>query len=169
MRTPYPTTYSVSDHEAPTVAPGAPYGYSAPVEPVDYAEPIPVVDTRAAARFAAAIQAKFDEFYSTQDYNPEHVYTVDFGPKYDRIVDTDKYGSRSVHAFVGLVDGHECLIKSAGWKSPAKTKNGLAARYVLDTPEGFAAAVEAADPFGYYLYANRGVGPLAAYLLGKKG
>jgi hypothetical protein len=82
----------------------------------------------------------------------DYDFTVEHGKKFDRIVQTNRrFGtSRMVHAFVERTTGK--LIKPSGWSAPQKDVDGLAYRYDLSTPEGFAEAVFASDPHGSYLY-----------------
>lgn len=87
-------------------------------------------------------------------YAKPYIYDVQSGQKFDKIVqhrEGDIYGG-SVHAFVERSTGK--LIKAAGWKAPAKDKNGLAYRYDLSTPEGFLEALYNATFSGGYLYAD---------------
>lgn len=77
------------------------------------------------------------------------------GQKYFRIVQV--YGGhssgQSVHAFVEIATGK--LIKSAGWKSPAKRTNGeLQSKFNLLDDASFAEAIAKADTCGAYLYAR---------------
>lgn len=106
-------------------------------------------------QFARALQAKFQEAQDIQDeesgyHNADIGFEVEEGQKFDRIVDTQH--GRHVHAFVERITGQ--VIKAAGWKAPQKDKNGLAYRYDLSSPEGFAQAVWNADKSGGYLYAD---------------
>ena len=95
----------------------------------------------------------------TQELNIRHgeryTFAVVPGRKFDKILQS--YGKTghhgSVHAFVERATGK--LIKPASWSSPQKGVNGLAYRYDLSTPEGFARAVEKSDPYGSYLYEGR--------------
>lgn len=93
-----------------------------------------------------------------QELNARHgenyTFAVIAGRKFDKITQAYKTGSNgSVHAFVERATGK--LIKPAGWNAPQKGVNGLAYRYDLSTPEGFARAVEKSDPYGSYLYEGR--------------
>ena len=90
-----------------------------------------------------------------QTYAKAYIYAVESGQKFDKITQRDTYssaGQLSVHAFVEKSTGK--LIKAAGWKAPAKDKNGLAYRYDLSTPEGFLEALYNATFSGGYLYAD---------------
>lgn len=83
-----------------------------------------------------------------------YIYEVIRGQKFDKITqhrEGDTYGG-SVHAFVERATGK--LIKAAGWKAPAKDKDGLAYRYDLSTPEGFLEALFNSTFSGGYLYAD---------------
>jgi hypothetical protein len=95
-------------------------------------------------RFAAALTDKF------ADERNQPTFEAEAGRKYDKIIQSDKYGSRHVHAFVDRKTG--AVIKAASWKAPQKDKDGIAVRYHLDSPDGFFEAIEAADQFGGYLY-----------------
>lgn len=97
-------------------------------------------------RFAAALTDKF------ADERNRPTFEAEPGRKYDKIIASDRYGSRHVHAFVERETG--ALLKAASWKAPQRDKDGIAVRYMLDTPEGFFEAIEAADQFGGYLYAK---------------
>lgn len=81
-------------------------------------------------------------------------FYVDYGKKYDRILQRTVYSSHtsggSVHAFIERSNGK--LIKAATYKAPQKDRDGLAYRYDLSTPEGFQKALDASDPYGSYLY-----------------
>jgi hypothetical protein len=103
--------------------------------------------TTYAERFVGALTDKFAD--------PEHrEFLVVPGRKYDKIVVHDLHrcggGQRHVHAFVERKTG--ALIKAAGWNAPQRDKDGLAVRYMLDTPEGLMEAIDAADQYGMYLY-----------------
>lgn len=108
--------------------------------------------------FALALQEKFNdpEHEIQKRFSIPTVYEfyVEAGKKFDRIVintkigDRDGRGSTSVYAFVERETG--ALIKSAGWKAPAKLKTGWATKYNLTTE--FAEALAKADPYGSFLY-----------------
>lgn len=112
-------------------------------------------------QYAEALQFKFEErrLQSIKDgtaqvkFSRTQLFQVQRGQKFDRIVQVhegDMYGG-SVHAFVERSTGK--LVKAAGWKAPAKRTNGeLQSKFDLSTPSGFNAAVDAADPYGSYLY-----------------
>lgn len=87
--------------------------------------------------FAEALNDKFAEDGCS--------FTVEPGRRYAKIVYADRWGSRSVHAFVEIATG--ALLKAEGWKVPAK-----GVRFDLSTAAGFERAVNAADRFGGYLY-----------------
>lgn len=113
-----------------------------------------------AHKFAVALEGKFNNPEGEQQVRfPGFLYTIEVesGQKFDRIVisSTTKFdrerghtGQRSVHAFVERATG--ALIKSAGWKAPAKIKTGWATKYNLETE--FEKALAVADPYGSYLY-----------------
>lgn len=86
-----------------------------------------------AAEFANGLTEKFAD----QDM----VFVAMPGVRYNRIAKTDSAGRPSqAHAFVEVETGH--VFKTDGWKKPA-----LHVRY-----QNVAAALEAADPYGSYLY-----------------
>ena len=72
------------------------------------------------------------------------IFYIEKGRKYNRVVMSDKYGHRSVHAFIG---NDSKLYKAAGWKAPAK-----GARYDLGTD--MQTLEQVFDPYGSYLYAR---------------
>jgi len=58
---------------------------------------------------------------------------------------------RSVHAFIEIATGK--IVKSAGWKAPAKYSNGeLASKYNLLDDDSFQKALEKCDEHGGWLY-----------------
>lgn len=58
---------------------------------------------------------------------------------------------RSVHAFIEIETGK--IVKSAGWKAPAKYSNGeLASKYNLLDDDSFQKALEDCDEHGGWLY-----------------
>ena len=71
--------------------------------------------------------------------NDNRTFWVESGRRFDKIV-CQSYGQTHVHAFVERSTGH--VFKAAGWKAPAK-----GVRFTT-----VAAALEASDPFGTYLY-----------------
>jgi hypothetical protein len=74
------------------------------------------------------------------------------GQRYFRIVQVGPH-QHSVHAFVEIETGK--LIKTAGWKGPAKYSNGeLASKYNLLDDESFALVLEKCDTHTGYLYAR---------------
>lgn len=77
------------------------------------------------------------------------------GQRFFRIVQVyaGHSSGRSVHAFVEIATGK--VIKSAGWKAPAKYSNGeLASKYNLLDDESFMAALKNCDTNGSWLYAR---------------
>ncbi len=99
-----------------------------------------------AKAYAEALNAKFPV---ENPWDEEYGYTE--GQKFDRITRVRDGKDRSVHAFVERSTGK--LVKAAGWKAPARISTGeLQSQFNLSTPEGFWAAVDAADPYGAYLY-----------------
>jgi hypothetical protein len=81
--------------------------------------------------------------------NEEHVFEIDGGRKYVRVMhEHAKYGGSSVHMFVGMADGiWGDIYKPANLKAPAL--NG--ARYNL-FDDGVEAIAAAHDWAGGYLY-----------------
>ena len=66
--------------------------------------------------------------------------TLEVGSKNIRVVHQSA-GSRSVYCFIRKLDG--AILKSAGWKMPAKGARGS-----IYNPESYAKA----DPYGSWLY-----------------
>jgi hypothetical protein len=97
--------------------------------------------------FVQALQTKFDA--EGPGYGPGElhhtVFSVEYGPKYARIVETKYAGSRSVYCFVEIATGD--ILKSASWKAPAKGARGT----ILTPTFG----VEFCDRFGGSLYKRR--------------
>lgn len=76
--------------------------------------------------------------------------SVDYGRRFARIV-MDNGTQRHVHAFVDLTNGD--VIKSAGWKAPQKSRDGvLAVRYNLVDDASREECFSKIDPHGGYLY-----------------
>lgn len=106
--------------------------------------PDETTDLTISERFAAALQEKFPKVESY-----DSTYDVEKGQRFDRIIQVNN--QRSVHAFVEKATGK--LVKAATYKAPAKRANGeLQSKFNLSTPEGFQAAIDAADRYGSYLY-----------------
>jgi len=73
--------------------------------------------------FADALQVKLAEHHvNAKNVGDAPAISVEFGPKYARIVRTDWGDQRSVYGFVEIVTGN--LLKAAGWKAPAKHARG---------------------------------------------
>lgn len=92
------------------------------------------------SEFVEAMGAKF----------PGQVWSAERGSRYTRIV--QRYpdggpmgGGGNVHCFIERATG--TVLKSAGWKGPAKGGRGSIA-----TPAALAACVARADQFGGWLY-----------------
>lgn len=99
-----------------------------------------------AQRYAAALNEKFPVVNA---WDQSFGFTE--GQRFDRVTRQRDGVDRSVHAFVEKSTGK--LVEAAGWKAPAKLSSGeLQSKFNLSTPEGFAEAVAAADPFTSYLY-----------------
>lgn len=90
-------------------------------------------------KFIEAIKAKF-----VAEGRDHYDFSIAKGRKFDKIVAQEKNGSSHVYAFTDK-DGN--LYKAASWKAPAKGIRFEAS--VLLT-----SAVDAADPFGGFLYNN---------------
>lgn len=102
----------------------------------------------AAESFVHELNAKFP-VVNTWD----ETFGVLEGKRYDKIVKERDGKARSVHAFVERATGK--LIKAAGWNAPAKLASGeFNSQYNLYDSQSFHDAVEAADPYGSYLYAK---------------
>lgn len=113
------------------------------------------VPTPAAVNYAQALEGKLNEYKEVHYPNlPDISVHVEAGKVYDKLVKDDGGYGGSVHAFVVRATGD--LVKAASWSAPAKSKthpSGLAVRYNLSTPQGFAEAVSKCTSYGY-LYAN---------------
>jgi hypothetical protein len=90
--------------------------------------------------FADALQKKIAAEYAEKKYiNPPMIVTMR-GPKYTRLVTHVLGGNqRSCYGFIENATG--LLLKSAGWKNPAKHACGT-----LHTPTG---GIEFAGPYGF--------------------
>lgn len=109
-----------------------------------------------------SIDREYVEWYcraisqACEQYNKEKGYSIstlvypEYGRRYTRIVMEDLRGGRHVHAFVDMNNGD--VIKSGGWKTPQRGKNGLAVRFNLVDDESRERGFLAIDPFGGYLY-----------------
>lgn len=75
-------------------------------------------------RFVAQCKVVTDAHFVTLGYgNSPPAFSVDYGPRYARIVRHDGDGQgRSVHCFVDVTNGD--VLKAAGWKAPAKHARG---------------------------------------------
>jgi len=77
--------------------------------------------------FMGLLQHKVNEHYAQHyKHSTPPTYTVQAGRKFLKVVQNDKSGSRSVHAFIDKTTGD--LLKPASWNAPAK-----GARYNLFT------------------------------------
>jgi hypothetical protein len=81
---------------------------------------------------------------------PIAMYYAEYGRKYARIVRDQ--GQRMVHAFVDLTNGD--VLKSGGWSSPQREKNGMAVRYNLVDDYSRETCFSRIDTYGRYLYKN---------------
>jgi hypothetical protein len=103
------------------------------------------------------LQSVDDARYANEKYIKAPKFIVQAGNVYDKIMEQgESEFSFSVHAFVVRATGD--LVKAASWKAPQKSKthpSGLAVRFNISDPAGFAEAVDAyrTRRFGY-LYAN---------------
>lgn len=95
-----------------------------------------------AERYAADLTAKF----ANERFAPKF-HVSPGGTRFARVFEWSMTpgAQRFVHCFVDLRNGD--LLKDAGWAGPA-----AGARGNLATDEGYAAALDAADRFGSYLY-----------------
>lgn len=97
-----------------------------------------------AQQFVDGVNAKWDK-------NEEGSLEIQPGRRYDRLVRRSRWGDGSAFAFVVRETGE--LLKSGGWNSPQRSAEGtLAVRYRLDNEVSLATAVQAADPYGSFLY-----------------
>lgn len=97
-------------------------------------------------QLAEAIDAKGSPYPTAEPFTLD----TEVGQRYIRLVTgTTERHSRAVHAFVDIANGD--LLKSAGWKAPAKGARGN----LLDD-ESFAAVLVKADRYGHYLYHTQG-------------
>lgn len=97
-----------------------------------------------AQQFVDGVNAKWSKDEEGQlEINP--------GRRYDRLVRRGRWGDGSCYAFVVRETGE--LLKPGGWNAPQRSAGGsLAVRYRLDNEVSLATAVEAADPYGSFLY-----------------
>ena len=104
--------------------------------------------TALSTRFAEELTKKFQAMHP-QSYSTNTV-TAKAGAKFDKLIiaQANGQGQRFVHVFIDRETGD--LIKAAGWAKPQRGKYGFAIRYNLVTDFDF--ALEAADPYGSYLY-----------------
>lgn len=87
------------------------------------------------------------------------VYKIDDHPrsKYMRVTASSSNGQTFVHAFIDRATGS--VYKPAGWKAPAKGKDGKPSeRYNLLDDESRAKLLERCEFSGGYLYADRSKG-----------
>lgn len=110
-----------------------------------------------AEQFAHHLTEKYQAQWEFARKSGEH-FEVEMprkGQRFFRIVQVyaGHSSGRSVHAFVEIATGK--VIKSAGWKAPAKYSNGeLASKFNLLDDESFKALLEKCDSHGGYLYAR---------------
>ncbi len=100
--------------------------------------------------YCRAISEACDSYNRTSGYSISKLIYPEYGRRYTRIVMEDEYGSRHVHAFVDMTNGD--VIKSGGWKTPQRGKDGLAVRFNLVDDESRERGFRSIDPFGGYLY-----------------
>lgn len=102
----------------------------------------------------AAVTQKFVDALNEKLADERIRFEAEAGRRFDQIVTQDpREGGgvgRSSFAFVERETAY--LIKSGGWKQPARYSGILAVRYHLGTDEGFADAIESADRHGGFLY-----------------
>lgn len=110
-----------------------------------------------AEQFAQHLTEKYQSQWEFARKSGEH-FEVEMprkGQRYFRIVQVyaGHSSGRSVHAFVEIETGK--VIKSAGWKTPAKRVNGeLQSKFNLTDDASFALLLEKCDSVGGYLYAR---------------
>lgn len=101
-----------------------------------------ITPTTTALNYAEALNEKFSDLAAG-------VVSAIPGRVYDRIILTEEVGGRILLGFLKRSTGE--LIAPESWAVPLSDEQGLAVRFHLNTPEGFAAAIEAADPEGSFL------------------
>ncbi len=102
------------------------------------------------AEFVRVLNAKEILRSASGDYQSRNFYFVDApGPKFTRIV-KDHGNQQMVTCFVENATGK--VIKSAGWKAPAKDKTGLAYRWDLMDDADRTLLYEKVDAFGGIFY-----------------
>jgi len=74
------------------------------------------------------------------------------GPKFTRVIAVRAGNDSSVHCFIENASGK--VIKSAGWKAPAKDKDGMAYRWDLMDDADRALLYAQTDKYGSIFYAG---------------
>lgn len=104
------------------------------------------------AEFVRVLNAKQILNNAQRDWQSQYIYLVDTpGRLYTRIVENTG-NQRMVYCFVENATGK--VIKSAGWKAPAKDKTGLAYRWDLMDEADRHLLYEKCDAHGGIFYAD---------------
>ena len=78
--------------------------------------------------YVVMIQQKQTDYFEAMNFtfSAPPTIVVDYGKKYAKVVKLDNLnGARSVHSFINMSNGD---ILKGNWKTPVRTKNGLAIR-----------------------------------------
>lgn len=112
-----------------------------------------MIDKALVDEYVHAIEIAYAKFYGDRFpmLDVPTIY-VEYGRRFARVVSDEGFGrQRFVHAFVDMTNGD--VLKSAGWKSPQRSRDGrLAVRYNLANPASRVLCFERIDPYGAYLY-----------------
>ena len=78
--------------------------------------------------YVEMVQGKMNAYWEQMKFthsDPDNI-TVDYGNKYAKVVKNDGLnGAQSVHSFINMSNGD---ILKGNWKTPVRTKKGLAVR-----------------------------------------
>lgn len=103
--------------------------------------------------FTIELYRYYETEFAKRGYNRVPEFVAEYGPKNARIAQVERKPngdvlSRSVYCFVDLSNGD--ILKSAGWKAPAKGKRGSIWNDGYDVGNG-----KPCDLFGSGLYTKR--------------
>ena len=79
-------------------------------------------------KYVALVQQKNNNYFRAMNFtfSAPPTITVDYGNKYAKVVKNDGLnGAQSVHSFINMSNGD---ILKGNWKTPVRTKKGLAVR-----------------------------------------
>ena len=79
-------------------------------------------------QYVGMIQQKQADYFEAMNFtfSAPPTITVDYGKKYAKVVKNDGLnGAQSVHSFINMSNGD---ILKGNWKTPVRTKKGLAVR-----------------------------------------